>query len=95
MSNILAIKKEVEKQKLKRKARALEWIEVKRKSIEDDKLAIKNLLDSGIDLAEAMNLVQGYSEEDKKMFNCLAMQHINKKKKQKEKLLFSLTHNLN
>ena len=95
MSNILAIKKEVEKQKLKRKARALEWIEVKRKSIEDDKLAIKNLIDSGFELAEAMNLVQSYSDEEKKMFNCLAIQHMNKKKKQQEKLLFSLTHSLN
>jgi hypothetical protein len=95
MSNILAIKKEVEKQKLKRKARALEWIEVKRKSIEDDKLAIKNLIDSGFELAEAMNLVQSYSDEEKKMFNCLAIQHINKKKKQQEKLLFSLTNIIN
>lgn len=95
MSNILAIKKEVEKQKLKRKARALEWIEVKRKSIEDDKLSIKNLIDSGFELAEAMNLVQSYSDEEKKMFNCLAIQHINKKKKQQEKLLFSLTNIIN
>ena len=95
MKNILAIKKEVEKQKLKRKARALEWEEVRKKSIQDDKFAIKNLIDSGFELAEAMNLVQTYSDEEKKMFNCLATQHINKKKKQQEKLLFGLTHNLN
>ena len=95
MKNILAIKKEVEKQKLKRKARALEWEEVRKKAVQDDKFAIKNLIDSGFELAEAMNLVQSYSDEEKKMFNCLAIQYINKKKKQQEKLLFSLTHNLN
>lgn len=95
MKNILAIKTEVQKQKLKRKARALEWQEVKNKAIRDDKLAIKNLIASGFELAEAMNLVQTYSYEEKKMFNYLAIQHINKKKKQREKLLFSLTRELN
>jgi hypothetical protein len=95
MKNILAIKKEVEKHRLKRKARALEWREVKRKAIQDDKFAIKNLIDSGFELDEAMNLVQVYSDEEKKMFNCLAIQHLKRKKKQREKLLFSLTHNLN
>jgi len=95
MKNILAIKTEVQKQKLKRKARALEWKAVRKKAIQDDKFAIKNLIDSGFELAEAMNLVQTYSDEEKKMFNYLAMQHLNKKKKQREKFLFSLTRELN
>ena len=95
MNNLLAIKQEAEKNTKRIKAKALEWLDIRRKSIQDDKFSIKKLIDSGIELAEAMELTNAYSNKEKEMFKHLAMRHLNKKKKAREKLLYSLTNQQN
>ena len=95
MNNLLAIKQEAEKNTKRIKAKALEWLDIRRKSIQDDKFSIKKLIDSGIELAEAMELTNVYSNKEREMFKHLAMRHLNKKKKAREKLLYSLTNQQN
>lgn len=93
MNNLLAIKQEAEKNTKRIKSKAFEWAEIKRKSIQDDKFSIKKLIDSGFELDEAMELTNAYSNKEREMFKHLAMRHLNKKKKAREKLLYSLTKN--
>lgn len=91
MTNIEAIAKEARKHKRNRYSRKLEWRSIEAMKKLDNEIAVSFLVKSGIDKEDAEERVFNDSFGDDQIFSREAYLHITEKRKEKQKLLKSLT----